>query len=483
MKRFAYFGTVGKPNPAWLPSCGAAGEPSGASWSNAAERVLRLSLCCGDGIELLIRDECAVFLQGYAVGGPEELTGPDRREFLARVLDNYLHDGRFAPQQYDGSFTLVLLDGRNARVEMFRNLVGNAFSYYGKTPGGFVFGSNLADLARRSGLPLRPDAEMLPVYFIYRFVPGGNTLFEGIKRLQPGEHVSYHDGRLSARQVQTFADFDEPRKTDERESIERVEAAMAEVAGNLLAIAPEAAGLLSGGVDSTYIQAHWNRLWRATNNSGKPKSAAVWLDDPATAPDQEYALSAVRELDTDHVAVRVTGLDSRQMSATLRAVGEMPNHVQSFYFGPLAEAMLRKGISAGLCGEGADGLFGNDDAAFLQYCSGLRERVPTRALRRLGEGASRIFRHLHASRAFRLSNVLGNESDADHPLNSAAAFTDFALVAACFGRGAVAAALQHRRTLLDRYRAADDAAGIQRVLAIGYLAEAVNTAAYWNHLA
>ena len=42
----------------------------------------------------------------------------------------------------------------------------------------------------------------------------------------------------------------------------------------------------------------------------------------------------------------------------LAATGEPLNHVQSAYFGHLARAMTADGVPAGLCGEGADSLFG-----------------------------------------------------------------------------------------------------------------------------
>ena len=34
---------------------------------------------------------------------------------------------------------------------------------------------------------------------------------------------------------------------------------------------PQAAGLLSGGVDSTLIRSLWNRVYRKNNNTGAPK--------------------------------------------------------------------------------------------------------------------------------------------------------------------------------------------------------------------
>ena len=257
---------------------------------------------------------------------------------------------------------------------------------------------------------------------------------------------------------------------------------MAEVVGTMMTIAPEAAGLLSGGVDSTYIQAHSNRLCRFRNSSGKPGRRRL------AGPSRGCTGSGVCLIGGPPVGYQpLVGPPDGARSATNdgNALGGRRNAESRavVLLRSLARrVMAENGISAGLCGEGADELFGNEDAALLQCSGGLRQRVPTRALRWLGQRASKVFRHGHASHTFRLSNVLGDEGDVDHPLNSAAAFTKFASVARCFGREAVAA-LQRRRSILDRYRVPEDALGLQRVLAIGYLAEAVNTAAYWNQVA
>ena len=323
---------------------------------------------------------------------------------------------------------------------------------------------------------------MLPVYFIYRFVPGGNTLFEGIKRLQPGERVSYQDGRLSVEQVQTFADFDEPRKTGERESIERVEATMAEVVGNLMEIAPGSAGLLSGGVNSTYIQAHWNKLWR-TPGDGKPRSAAVWLDHPATAPDQDYASSAARQLDTSHLAVRT---DRARCPANERnAVGNRrdaePRAILLLWAagqddgraGNYGRAVRRRGRRA----------VRQQRGGYSPLRPGVSQAFSDPALYALGALASHCLGHVYAAHCFRLSNRLNDTTGFLHPINSAAAFTNWDLVTACFGSPSASQALVYRQGLLRRFRVPEDGAHLQEALAIGYLGEAVNTAAYWNQLA
>ena len=82
-------------------------------------------------------------------------------------------------------------------------------------------------------------------------------MFDGIYRLLPGELLTYESGRLALVQRQTFADLDKGQKCGD-DAVERLEDVMARVVDDLATIDPQAANLLSGGVDSSYIQAHWN---------------------------------------------------------------------------------------------------------------------------------------------------------------------------------------------------------------------------------
>ena len=68
----------------------------------------------------------------------------------------------------------------------------------------------------------------------------------------------------------------------------------------------------------------------------------------------------------------------------IQKTGEMPNHVQSVYFAALGSAMKESGVSTGLCGEGADGLFGSDWQSKIQAAANLKRKhgsaIPTAML-------------------------------------------------------------------------------------------------------
>ena len=77
--------------------------------------------------------------------------------------------------------SVISVDSQAGRVLLYRNTVGNGFTYYTQTADGFHFGSNLADLVEATGISPRPNEAVLPLFFLYRFVPGRQTLFDGFE--------------------------------------------------------------------------------------------------------------------------------------------------------------------------------------------------------------------------------------------------------------------------------------------------------------
>ena len=97
-------------------------------------------------------------------------------------------------------------------------------------------------------------------------------------------------------------------------------------------IDPQAANLLSGGTDSSFIQAHWNPALAV----GPPRSAAIVVDHACTRCDRSYARSAAAHFGTSHNEFLADGSYGHYLTTAVAATGEPPNHVQSAYFGPLA---------------------------------------------------------------------------------------------------------------------------------------------------
>ncbi len=430
----------------------------------------------GNGFRLFSWGNLCLLVRGYLRSRGS--TGPLYLERTAEELrSHYLEHGTLAVEDLEGSFTLALLDGQAGRVVLYRNLVGAGFTYYHPGPDGLLFSSNLADLAAAAGVPLRPNRPALPAFFLFRFVPAHETLLDGFYRLLPGEEVNWNGRGLVRTQRQTFEDLREGSPVRDG-AVERLEETMAEILRDCADHRPDAANLLSGGIDSSYIQAAWNRV--GVPGDTLPPSFSVCVDHPRTWQDTDYAVTAAQALGTRHALIPADEPYETYLLDTLASTGEPPNHVQTAYFGHLARQMTAQGVTTGLCGEGADSLFGVSLAGRVQQAERLRRLAPLSMFRRLAAFGVGAVGWSGLYEALRLSNHLEDWSWPDHPVNQAAVFTDRDAVRACFGAAAVEEAFGWRRSLADRYGVPDHP--IDRLHAAGFLGEAMDSASLWTTL-
>lgn len=415
-------------------------------------------------------EQLAIVVRGYVVlrDGGRLLEPAVAAEFLREYYEGHAD---LPISDLDGSFTVLLADARRGRMMLYRSLPGNGFTYYTETPEGFWFGNSLPDLVETCGTSPRPNTEALPAFFLFRFIPGRETLFDNVYRLLPGEMLTYDDRGLTLRQRQTFADV-QSRESVGADAVDRVEETLGRIVADGARLCPESANMLSGGVDSTYLQALWNHA------SGRRVSFSVSVDHPSTRMDTEYALSAAHALRTRHELVPADAPYAEYLIQTLSTTGEPPNHVMAAYFGSLAATMHQEGYAAGICGEGADSLFGITSLDMMHKAGVLRTLLPLGVLRSgacavaKGIGWQKLHDHLW------LAKHLHDLRHPSHPVNRVAVFTDEPAVRASFGDQAVKAALADRRALLDHFDVPQ--APIDRLHGAGYLGEAADSASLWT---
>jgi asparagine synthase (glutamine-hydrolysing) len=450
-------------------------DPDG-TWAHPTGETELFLRTSGTGGRLFTWGSLALFVRGYAV--PRRSTRPPDLERVAEeVRCHYLERGELAVDDLEGSFTLALLDGPARRVILYRNLVGTGFTYFRASTEGLWFGGNLAELVDAAGEAPRPNTSALPAFFLYRCVPGRETLFDGWCRLLPGEQVTWSCHGLMRVQRHTFADLrlSEPIRAD---AVERLDETMGQVLADCATLRPQTANLLSGGVDSSYLQAVWNRV--AAGDDPLPPSFSVSVDHPRSWEDTDYAVTASRALGTRHTLVPADQPYAGYLLDTLSATGEPPNHVQTAYFGHLARTMVERGCDTGLCGEGADSLFGLGLADQVQNADVVRRYIPFGPMRRTAAALSAALGLRRWSAAVRLADQLTDWTELTHPVNQVAAFADWESVRRCFGADAVAGAAAGRRALLDRYQV--PATPLDRLHAAGFLGEAMDSAALWTTL-
>ena len=423
-------------------------------------------------------------MQGYC--HPNETATPESNErFLIDFVREYRAIGDFQTPATDGCYTIMLVDSVKGKVFLYRNLVGNTLTYYTLTDEGFFWGNNFAQIVRTRRTAKSLDETMLPVLFLGRCTTGHKTLVNEVFRLSPGELVVFDGKSVQAEQVTTFRDLEESLKTNEVDSIERIEAVTQQILQDWWSLCPNSANLLSGGIDSTYLQVHWNAIWHKANphcQNAKPMSSFVWLNHPKTKPDLDYTLTAVEATGTDIIAIEQPALTSEFLAKIISRNAEFPNHVQSVYFDTLAQGMKMHGIDSGIIGQGADGLFGYYTQDEIFSAKLWQKRLPLRVLRRMAAFCGRVLGKNFTAECIETANVIDNVRNPFHPTNLVTVFTDHRTIAGCFGEASMRDVIDYKLGLLYRLGVAHDPLNLQLSLAACYVWEALNTACYWSQL-
>ncbi|MFH1243780.1 MAG: asparagine synthase (glutamine-hydrolyzing) [Pseudomonadota bacterium] len=94
-------------------------------------------------------------------------------------------------QRLNGMYAGAILDPVQEKLVMFRDRFGIKPLYYATWDENLVFSSEIMPLLAGSGLPRRLNHSGLGTLFTYRYLPGEETMFEGLKRLPPGSFLEY----------------------------------------------------------------------------------------------------------------------------------------------------------------------------------------------------------------------------------------------------------------------------------------------------
>ena len=453
--------------------------PEGQVWSANCDHLSLFLTTPGDQPRVSSIGPLAILVRGYMVPAStgRVALAADAAEAIAR---HYLEHGDLPVEHFEGSFTVTVLDRSRGRLQLYHNLVGNGFTYYAEYRGGLVFGSNLAELVERLsslGWERVPNRDVLPVLFLYRCIPGRESLFKGIYRLMPGEILTFTEGQLVRSQRRTFGQL--RTKTISRpDAMDCVQETLIRVLTDCSHVSPDAVNTLSGGVDSSLIQALWNQI--NADHGGPERTFSISVNHPNCRCDDEYAVSASEALGCRHTLVPAEEPYADYLRSSIAQTGEPPNHVQTAYFGQLAGSLRAVGVTTALCGEGADSLFGLDIAGAYQLARMIRILIPLRGLRRAGAILATWAGRDYLPDCFRLADWLGDPTLSEHPVNKVASFADWNLAELCFGKPAIAAATLYRRRLLDKYEIGDDP--LDRIHAAGFLGEAMDSASLWTTL-
>ena len=155
----------------------------------------------------------------------------------------------------NGQFGFALHDGQTQELFCARDPLGaELFFYYQTGDGGLIYGTQIKDLFGQPGFNRELNRELLQFYLGFTYVPGEETLFKGVYKLEPGGYLTFGpQGMKLGRYWELSFAPDESKTLDEW--ADEIDAAMDASLRDICEADEQPDSFLSGGVDSSYILA------------------------------------------------------------------------------------------------------------------------------------------------------------------------------------------------------------------------------------
>lgn len=292
------------------------------------------------------------------------------------LLAAYVHWGDDMLARLNGMFAFALWDTHERRLLLARDRVGIKPLYYGRCADGaaLAFGSEPKALLAVPGVSKELDLVALDAYLDLLYVPPPLSMFAGIRQLDPGCKLVWHDGT-----------FEVTRYWDARPAIEQSWSAetWAEVVAPVLEDAivmrtvsdVPVGAFLSGGLDSSTIVA----ILAEHGHTSLDTFCVGYGEEGRSYDERSVARKVAEHFGTRHHELQ---LDIDLMSGLETMVGSFDEPFGSFtaLLSWALSGFTRKHVTVALAGDGGDELFGGYPRYRGMMLSQWAARLPDAAL-------------------------------------------------------------------------------------------------------
>ncbi|MCG8508038.1 MAG: asparagine synthase (glutamine-hydrolyzing) [Rhodospirillales bacterium] len=275
-----------------------------------------------------------------------------------------------------GMYAIAIHDAAKGRLVLSRDPFGIKPLYYVENGGGFAFASEPQALiaAGMAGAHLNPSArdELLQL----QFSTGAGTIFDGVRRVLPGETLVVERGRVVSSRSIAALPLEPPKKGSAGDILHGLDRVLTDSV-NIHQRSDVPYGMfLSGGIDSSALLALMARL-----NQRPVQAFTAWFPGTEATDEREHARAAVAAVGAESIEVEFGESDFWTLLPEIAAAMDDP--AADYAVLPtykLARAAKQQGLKVVLCGEGGDELF----AGYGRYRTGVRNWPLARPMRRKG---------------------------------------------------------------------------------------------------
>lgn len=185
-----------------------------------------------------------------------EIAGLGRREReKALIVAAWSKWGKETGNHINGQFAFALRDTDSGDIYCERDILGaELLFYYETSDGDLLIGTEIKELFDQPGFVRKLNGELIQFYLAFTYVPGEETLFEGVYKLEPGGYLHHGPAGIElGRYWELTFEPDDSKTLDEW--ADELEAAMKASLHDICDENESPDTFLSGGVDSSYILA------------------------------------------------------------------------------------------------------------------------------------------------------------------------------------------------------------------------------------
>lgn len=272
------------------------------------------------------------------------------------ILASYKEWGTDCLSRFNGMFAFAIFDLEENHVFMARDRAGEKPLFYTLLNNDFAFSSEIKGLLEIPYVTRRIHPKALDCYLSFGYVPGADSILEGINKLPPGHASIYQVGTKTIRvfrywNLPTPNGYKNPSKHFVDEKLDQLESLLEDsIRRQLLADVPVGL-LLSGGVDSSLITA------LASRSSGTLQTYTISFPGHGKFDESAHAKKVASYFDTAHTELECPPI-SIELLSTLAQQFDEPIIDSSMIPTFIVSQLVRRHCTVGVGGDGGDELFG-----------------------------------------------------------------------------------------------------------------------------
>jgi asparagine synthase (glutamine-hydrolysing) len=174
------------------------------------------------------------------------------------ILAAYEEWGPDCVRKFIGMFAFALWDAPKRRFWVVRDRLGIKPLYWVQKGGVFACASEIGPLIEFGLVQPEMNERALDSFFTLGYVPAPETMFAGVRKLEPGWFLIVENGTLSHTEYWDFAGI-EPEPLTEKEARDRIAPLLEDAVRRCLVSDVPLGAFLSGGLDSSLVVALMDR--------------------------------------------------------------------------------------------------------------------------------------------------------------------------------------------------------------------------------